>query len=190
MDGPTDVVAAWKRFDDAARDAPLGTLQVWDELENEFTRLREDLIIRAREDRLSWSVIAEAIGCSRQAAWERYGYFDDELAEYRLDDAESLGPRLPSPPRARRLRRDAEGLGDDERYLRDQIVSVFVDGVVRCRSGVRSPRGADLNQIQTWVANEVGHRHPGNSRLIHNLRLGSTKERVENVTVVVEAQPG
>jgi hypothetical protein len=103
---------------------------------------------------------------------------------------------LGSPPSQRReegplrLRRDAAGLGDDERYLRGRMAAVVVDGAVRQRSGVRSPRGADLNQIQTWVAEVVGGRHPGNARLVHNLRHGSTRETVENVSVLVEPQPG
>lgn len=42
-----------------------------------------------------------------------------------------------SPPG---LRRDATGLGDDDRYLRGVVATVLVDGKVRHRSGSRSPR--------------------------------------------------
>lgn len=181
---PGRTTEAWQKFDSAARDHPLETLHVWKDLDNQFRKLREDLIFRAREDGLAWSSIGEALGCSRQAAWERYGYFDDEL-----DDS----PRRPRAVtgafvRERRMRSDATGQGDDERYLRDMMATILVSGEVYRRSGVRTTRGADLNQIQTWVAKVVGNRHPGNARLIHNLRHGSLHETVLNVTVIIEPQ--
>jgi hypothetical protein len=131
---------------------------------------------------------------------------DEEVFEYLKGRAEpfvdtpntvlrrelNLGAPSSTPPASvggpRRLRRDAAGLGDEERYLRGVMATILVDGKVSKRSGVRSPRGADLNQIQTWVAEVVGNRHQGNARLIHNLRLGSAREAVDNVTVVVEPQ--
>lgn len=91
-------------------------------------------------------------------------------------------------PNTQRLRRDATGLGDEDRYLRGKIARIYVDGRLWKSSGVRSPRGADLNQIQTWIADEVGSRHEGNARLIHNLRVGVPEDRVENVRVVIEDQ--
>ena len=104
-----------------------------------------------------------------------------------MDD--SVEPSEPSPsPTRGRLRRDASGLGDDERYVRGMTATIQVGGEVYKRSGVRSPRGADLNQIQTWVAEVVGPRHPGNATLIQNLRTGSHKESVEQVEVVMEPQ--
>lgn len=101
--------------------------------------------------------------------------------------------RQPQPgggngPTGGRLRRDATGLGDEERYVRGMVATIRVDGAVYKRSGVRSPRGADLNQIQTWVAEVVGSRHSGNATLIHNLRAGSRRESVGNVEVVLEPQ--
>jgi hypothetical protein len=88
------------------------------------------------------------------------------------------------------MRRDASGLGDDDRYLRGRLATIYNKGNVYKRSGVRSPRGADLNQVQTWVAELVGLRNSANATLIHNLRTGSTNQKIGDVLVVIEPQTG
>jgi hypothetical protein len=95
----------------------------------------------------------------------------------------------PDPDRSGfRMRRDANGFGDDDRYLRGMQATIYRGDEVVSRSGTRSPRGADLNQIQTWIADLVGLRNPANATLIHNLRIGSLRERIGEIMVVVEPQ--
>jgi hypothetical protein len=94
----------------------------------------------------------------------------------------------PSAEEGFRLRRGASGLGDSDRYLRGMVATISHGGSVYRRSGARSPRGADLNQLQTWIAELVGPRHGGNAQLIQKLRAGSRQETIGDVTVVVQPQ--
>lgn len=68
---------------------PLKALSEITQSEVELERLRCDLVKKARTAGASWERIADALGTSRQAAWEYYTVrFRDEFAE---NVAENVG---------------------------------------------------------------------------------------------------
>jgi uncharacterized NAD(P)/FAD-binding protein YdhS len=75
---------------------PLAAISEITQSEAELERLRCDLVKKARTAGASWERIADALGTSRQAAWEYYtARFRVELAEHaaenvRVTSAEAL----------------------------------------------------------------------------------------------------
>jgi hypothetical protein len=139
--------------------------------------LRRVLGLEPQSEELLWTLVGQA-----QERQQLRNATTDELVA-KLEDSlrKAEDARL-------RLRSDATGFGDDSRYLRGKKAIIYRDDQAWRQSGVRSPRGADLNQIQSWVSEVVGSRHDGNARMIHNLRHGSRVEHVEGLRIEVEDQ--
>ena len=74
----------------------------------------------------------------------------------------------------------------DNRWLGGYYAEMLVNGVVVARRGEHTKRGADTNEIQSFVSDYVGKQNPRNSRAKHNLLRGSMHERVISGDVVVD----
>jgi hypothetical protein len=53
-------------------EKPVDALQLITGLSHYLDRLRDELVTEARDGGASWQEIADALGVSRQAAWQRY----------------------------------------------------------------------------------------------------------------------
>ena len=57
---------------DALPDEPLAALRVLTDSEHELDRIRREQVIAARSAGASWQQIGDALGVTRQSAWESF----------------------------------------------------------------------------------------------------------------------
>jgi hypothetical protein len=71
------------------------------------------------------------------------------------------------------------------RYLEGRVVVLTGPGGTHVESGARSSRGADLNQVQTDLAERVGSRNPETRHALDTLLGGAREARVGSYILTV-----
>ncbi len=71
MSGYPDIVTVLVAVDELPKD-PLSALRMLTESEHELERIRRQQVIAARAAGASWQQIGDALGVSRQSAWEAF----------------------------------------------------------------------------------------------------------------------
>lgn len=79
---------------DSLPEDPLAALRVLADTEVELDRLRRDRVIAARVGGASWQQVGDALGISRQSAWEAFtadvrAALEVNVNDGRLDEAEA-----------------------------------------------------------------------------------------------------